>query len=332
MEPRVPAPRPARRARGRTTRAARAAAPARPPRGAPLRGERLVPTARLVDQLWPDDPPSSAANLVQGYVSGLRRRSGRRRSRHACGYVARVEQDALDLQVFERLAHEGSVALENGQNEVAATCSAGRSPSGAALRSPTSATSPSSSPPPLASKSSRILALERRLAADIAIGRHADVVGEIETLRRRAPAARASVGPPMMALLPLGPAGRSARLRTAAPAPRSSRRSGSSRAPGCASSRRRCCGRIAPSRRRLAPNLRSEQLRSILVAALAVDAIEGLVELALPLARRPERELVVVTDRRLGRGAGAGRGGAAAPPHWRRRPTASRSAPPSSSR
>ena len=48
--------------------------------------------------------------------------------------------------------------------------------------------------------------------------------------------------------------------------------------------------RRCPARRAGEP-----QLRSILVAALAADAVAGLVDLALPLARRPERELVVVT-------------------------------------
>src|SRR6476619_6588768 len=82
----------------------------------------LVPTARLVDLLWPDDPPSSAANLVQGYVSGLRKAVGKEAiETRGTGYVAHVEQNALELQVFERLAHEGSVALENGRNEVAAS-------------------------------------------------------------------------------------------------------------------------------------------------------------------------------------------------------------------
>ena len=81
----------------------------------------LVPTARLVDQLWPSEPPSSAENLVQGYVSGLRKALGKEAiETRGAGYVARVEQDALDLQVFERLAHEGSVAVENGQNDLAA--------------------------------------------------------------------------------------------------------------------------------------------------------------------------------------------------------------------
>ena len=41
------------------------------------RANSLVPAARVIDDLWEDDPPSSAANLVQGYVSHLRKALGR---------------------------------------------------------------------------------------------------------------------------------------------------------------------------------------------------------------------------------------------------------------
>ncbi len=37
----------------------------------------VVPASRLIDGLWGDDPPGSAANLVQGYVSGLRKALGK---------------------------------------------------------------------------------------------------------------------------------------------------------------------------------------------------------------------------------------------------------------
>ena len=68
----------------------------------------VVPASRLVDGLWGDDPPASAANLVQGYVSGLRKALGRDAiETRGAGYVVRVEPDALDLQRFERLAHDG---------------------------------------------------------------------------------------------------------------------------------------------------------------------------------------------------------------------------------
>src|SRR4029078_12949244 len=73
----------------------------------------VVPASRLVDGLWGDDPPGSAANLVQGYVSGLRKELGKEAiETRGAGYLARLEPGALDLQRFEQRAHEGSSALE----------------------------------------------------------------------------------------------------------------------------------------------------------------------------------------------------------------------------
>ena len=75
----------------------------------------VVPASRLVDGLWGEVPPASAANLVQGYVSGLRKALGRRAiETRGSGYVVQVARDALDLQRFEGLAREGSIALERG--------------------------------------------------------------------------------------------------------------------------------------------------------------------------------------------------------------------------
>src|SRR4029078_10587130 len=73
----------------------------------------VVPAPRLVDGLWGDDPPATAANLVQGYVSGLRKALGRDAiETRGRGYVVHAPQGTLDLDRFERLAHEGSQALE----------------------------------------------------------------------------------------------------------------------------------------------------------------------------------------------------------------------------
>ena len=41
-----------------------------------LRGRQVVPVDGLVDALWEDRPPASAASLVQVYVSQLRRALG----------------------------------------------------------------------------------------------------------------------------------------------------------------------------------------------------------------------------------------------------------------
>jgi len=86
------------------------------------RPNTLVPAAQLVDGLWGESPPGSAANLVQGYVSGLRKVLGKEAiETQGAGYVLRVEVGVLDLQRFEELAREGSGALERGDAAAAST-------------------------------------------------------------------------------------------------------------------------------------------------------------------------------------------------------------------
>ena len=75
----------------------------------------------MIDELWGDEPPASAVNLVQGAVSHLRKILGREAiATRGAGYALSVEPDALDLQRFERLAEAGSIALADGHLETAA--------------------------------------------------------------------------------------------------------------------------------------------------------------------------------------------------------------------
>src|SRR3954462_958769 len=63
----------------------------------------VVPAERLIDDVW-DEPPETAGNVVQGYVSQLRRMLGRdviaTRGRD---YAIRLADGALDLHRVERL-------------------------------------------------------------------------------------------------------------------------------------------------------------------------------------------------------------------------------------
>src|SRR5712691_1766606 len=77
-----------------------------------LNANKPVSIRALIDALWPDDPPETAANVLQVYVSRLRRTLGggfELRTR-AHGYELELEPDQLDLQRFERFAAEGRVA------------------------------------------------------------------------------------------------------------------------------------------------------------------------------------------------------------------------------
>ena len=141
----------------------------------------VVPASRLVDGLWGEDPPASAPNLVQGYVSGLRKALGRDAiETRGGGYVVHVGRDALGLQRFERLAHEGSIALEREDPTAAA---ASLSEALGLWRGP--ALADLADEPALIVVIARlgelrVPALERQVEAELALGRHVDVVSELE--------------------------------------------------------------------------------------------------------------------------------------------------------
>lgn len=80
-----------------------------------LRPGRTVPAGVLVDEVWDGDPPADAAGALQALVGRLRRALGRGAVESvAGGYRLAAPPDAVDLHRFERLAGEGSRALEDG--------------------------------------------------------------------------------------------------------------------------------------------------------------------------------------------------------------------------
>ncbi len=69
-----------------------------------LQGGQVVSTERLADALWGDDPPASAAKVVQGCVVRLRKVLGPAAiETHPTGYRLVLGADDVDLHRFERL-------------------------------------------------------------------------------------------------------------------------------------------------------------------------------------------------------------------------------------
>jgi DNA-binding SARP family transcriptional activator/streptogramin lyase len=152
-----------------------------------LHANEVVPSERLIDQLWGDAPPPTAAKTVQVYVSQLRKslRNGEpdgpllTRGR---GYVLHVRPGELDLERFERALAAGRDALDADAPARAAELLR----DGLALwRGPPLADfayEPFAQAEIARLEEMRLRAVEQRIEADLALGRHADVVGELEAL------------------------------------------------------------------------------------------------------------------------------------------------------
>ncbi|MFC7530901.1 tetratricopeptide repeat protein [Actinoplanes sp. GCM10030250] len=92
-------------------------------------GGQPLGQAELIDALWGDRPPPSAANIIQTHVKHLRRllEPGRASRSHSAllprvgdGYALRVPADALDLLRFRRLLTEAATAQQSGDRRGAA--------------------------------------------------------------------------------------------------------------------------------------------------------------------------------------------------------------------
>jgi DNA-binding SARP family transcriptional activator/class 3 adenylate cyclase len=76
-----------------------------------LHAGQALSVDRLVEVLWGDDPPKTAATSLQNFVAQLRKALGADvLVRQAPGYLLRVEPDELDVNRFARLVSEASSA------------------------------------------------------------------------------------------------------------------------------------------------------------------------------------------------------------------------------
>jgi len=80
-----------------------------------LRPNQVVPADRLIDELWNESPPPAARNVVQTYVSHLRKSFGKDRLEgRAGGYLIRVEPEEIDVFRFSALIERArSVAADD---------------------------------------------------------------------------------------------------------------------------------------------------------------------------------------------------------------------------
>jgi DNA-binding SARP family transcriptional activator len=147
-----------------------------------LNANHAVSIERLVDELWGDTPPEKAVKVIQTYVSRLRKvlPEGTLVTRPP-GYLARIEPAQLDLHRFERGLEEGQGKLAAHEPAAASTAlgEALRLWRGQALAEFASEPFARSEGPRL--EELRLVAVEERIDADLLLGRHADLVGELES-------------------------------------------------------------------------------------------------------------------------------------------------------
>lgn len=148
-----------------------------------------VSAERLAVALWGEEVPAGAVRTVQVHVSRLRKALGDPDviTTDGAGYRLRVRPGELDAQVFDRLVAEGREALSAGDAERAArslrdALSLWRGPPLHEL-----AAVPFAPPEIGRLEEQRLAALEARVEADLATGRHAELVGELQRLTTRHP-------------------------------------------------------------------------------------------------------------------------------------------------
>jgi DNA-binding SARP family transcriptional activator len=160
-----------------------------------LHAKEVVPVGRLIDDLWPDDPPDSALNALQAYVSRLRKAlrgevvngGGDPILFEHGGYLLDMHTDDVDAYRFARLVAEAERDADRGDAERAAERLSGAL---ALWRGPAL---PDFSGEPFARteiarlEELRLQALEARIDADLARGRYASVVAELEALAAEHP-------------------------------------------------------------------------------------------------------------------------------------------------
>src|SRR5919109_349764 len=165
-----------------------------------LRANEVVSAERLIDDVWGENPPEAAKSSLQSYVSHLRTAlgSGRIEGRSA-GYVLHAASDEIDAVRFAALVEEGNRAsADDPAAAIRAYHAALGFWRGGALDD--LAGTRSLQPEIARLEELRMAAVEQRLAAELALGRHAEVVAELETLIGRSPLRERLWGHLMVAL------------------------------------------------------------------------------------------------------------------------------------
>jgi DNA-binding SARP family transcriptional activator len=144
-----------------------------------LNANRVVSVERLADDLYAGEAPVTAVNQVQRQISALRKALGSSSAieTRSPGYVIRLAPDQLDLGRFERLTGDGRAALVDGEMERAVELlrQALDLWRGAPLADVAHESFAFGAIERL--EEIQLVALEQRIEAELALGRHREVGG-----------------------------------------------------------------------------------------------------------------------------------------------------------
>ncbi|SDW25165.1 Transcriptional regulatory protein, C terminal [Amycolatopsis xylanica] len=175
-----------------------------------LHANKVVPMSHVVKALWGADVPPSARKMVQNAVSALRRMLATASSEapvlltHAPGYLLRLEPESLDLHRFQRLVDQARGDLAAGSAQQAATAlraalALWRGPALSDLVETGLNWSELS-----ALEIAKLGAVEDCFEAELACGRHHEVLAELAEFAVREPRRERLCGQLMVALYRAG--------------------------------------------------------------------------------------------------------------------------------
>jgi len=175
-----------------------------------LHANEVVSQDALIDQIWGTEPPATAAKTLHAHVSRLRRAlreevgpEGSEASllqTRGHGYLLGVEPGQLDAAAFTELVATARGSLARGD---AAQAADGLRDALGLWRGPALADlvyEPFAQPHVARLEEQRAAALEDRIEADLALGRHAELIGELEERVGREPLRERLRGQLMVAL------------------------------------------------------------------------------------------------------------------------------------
>ncbi|CAL9647451.1 Regulatory protein AfsR (plasmid) [Streptomyces sp. enrichment culture] len=160
---------------------------------------RVMPVPTLMEEIWGTNLPQSALTTLQTYILQLRRRLGTAMgpgtpgsakdvlaTRHG-GYLLQVQPQSVDVHEYETLVSGGQSAFEAGDDEQAAdmlrrALAIWQGPALVDVR-----VGPILEIEVMRLEESRLVTVERRIDADLRLGRHTELLAELAELIARHP-------------------------------------------------------------------------------------------------------------------------------------------------